>query len=111
MGKNKKRDSIWGGWEGLKIIWDLISLKQKGKCMFEKDNIQMNDLVIIKEDNIVIFSWPLGRIAGLFPGNDGKIRVESVKTQRGIFKTPITKICLLHIKKMFILSFLCFVRK
>lgn len=67
--------------------------------MFEKDNIQMNDLVIIKEDNIAIFSWPLGRIAELFPGNDEKIRVESVKTQRGIFKTPFTKICLLHIKK------------
>lgn len=63
--------------------------------MFAKDNIQINDLELIKEDNFVLCNWPLGTIVELFADNDGRIRV--VKTQRRIFKRSITKICLLPI--------------
>ncbi|XP_063913270.1 uncharacterized protein LOC135129931 [Zophobas morio] len=51
------------------------------------------DLVILKEDNTPPLQWPLARITALHPGQDGQCRVLSVKTVRGVYKRPITKVC------------------
>ncbi|GBL91567.1 hypothetical protein AVEN_23629-1 [Araneus ventricosus] len=81
----------------IQIIWKrwsndyLCNLQQRGKCFFDKNNVRIGNLVIIKEDNMAICNWPLGRIVQLFKGNDNKIRVVGVKTQKGFFKRPISK--------------------
>ncbi|GBM85144.1 hypothetical protein AVEN_85619-1, partial [Araneus ventricosus] len=90
----------------IQIIWKrwsndyLCNLQQRGKWFFDKNNVRIGDLVIIKEDNMAVCNWPLGRIVELFPGNDNKIRVVGVKTQKGFFKRPISKVCLLPIEKL-----------
>lgn len=45
--------------------------------MFDKDNVQINNLVIIKEVNVAICNWPLGRFIEFFIGKDGIITVGS----------------------------------
>lgn len=52
-------------------------------------------MVILKEDNIPPLSWPLGRITEIHPGHDGIVRAATVKTTKGSYKRPITRLCLL----------------
>lgn len=76
----------------------LNNLQQRSKWMFEKDNVKIGNLVLIKEDNLPTCKWLLGRIIELFPGLDNKIRVVKVRTANGILKRAITKICILPLK-------------
>ena len=39
--------------------------------------------------------WPLTRVAKVLPGSDGFIRVAIVKTAKGSYKRPVSKIVLL----------------
>ncbi|GFY18131.1 hypothetical protein TNCV_2045391 [Trichonephila clavipes] len=52
-------------------------------------------MVLVKEDNLPPLQWSLGGVVQVFPGDDGAVRVVDVKTQRGQFRRPITKCCLL----------------
>jgi hypothetical protein len=72
----------------------LHTLQQRTKWRSTpNDGPTVGALVIVKEDNTPPLHWPLGRITELHPGQDGKCRVVSVKTVRGVFKRPIIKIC------------------
>jgi hypothetical protein len=72
----------------------LHTLQQRTKWRSTpNDGPTVGALVILKEDNTPPLHWPLGRITELHPGQDGKCRVVSVKTVRGVFKGPIIKIC------------------
>ncbi|KAF0309118.1 putative ATP-dependent RNA helicase Dbp73D [Amphibalanus amphitrite] len=42
-------------------------------------------------------SWPLGRVARTFPGQDGLVRVVEVNTRKGVYKRPVTKIVRLEL--------------
>ena len=70
-------------------------LQQRGKWRYEKSNVNIGDLVLLVEDNLPTYKWPLGRIVEIYYGDDKKIRVVKIKTQSGIFKRAISKICLL----------------
>ena len=35
--------------------------------------------------------WPLAKIIEVHPGKDGKVRVVTVKTAKGIYKRPVVK--------------------
>jgi len=52
-------------------------------------------MVILMEDNLPPLSWSMGRIQEIHPGNDGVVRVATVRTAKGIYKRPITRLCLL----------------
>ena len=58
-------------------------------------NLQVGDVVLLQEDNLIPTKWPLGCIVNTYPGKDEIVRVVDVKTSRGIYKRPITKIALL----------------
>ena len=53
--------------------------------------------MLLKEDNLPVCKWVLGRVIQVFPGKDGRVRVVLVKTQKGEFKRAITKICVLPV--------------
>ncbi|GFW08364.1 integrase catalytic domain-containing protein [Trichonephila clavipes] len=67
----------------------------RSKWKFEKDNARVGDLVLIKEDNFAVSKWLMGRLIEVFPGKDNRIRVVTIKTQYGVVKRPISKICIL----------------
>lgn len=56
-------------------------------------------MVILMEDNAPPLSWSLGRIQELHPGGDGITRTVTVRTIKGTYKCPITRLCLLSIEK------------
>ncbi|XP_026462660.1 uncharacterized protein LOC113365282, partial [Ctenocephalides felis] len=83
------RDMFWKKWS-----IDYLSLLQKRyKWQLETPNIKINDVVLLKEDNLPPLNWLLGRITNVNPGTDGKVRVVTVKTKAGIYVRPITRIC------------------
>jgi hypothetical protein len=75
----------------------LTRLQQRPKWMTTKAEIKVNDLVLIKEENLPPLQWKLGRVQILHPGSDSITRVVTLKTQTGLIKRPIVKLCLLPI--------------
>ena len=73
----------------------LSQLQQRFKWKVPKEDIKLNDLVIIKEENLAPLQWKLGRIIQLYPGIDGKVRIVKLKTVNGEIKRPITKLVVL----------------
>ncbi|GFW27091.1 integrase catalytic domain-containing protein [Trichonephila clavipes] len=87
--------SIWKRWSNNY----LSNLQQRSKWKFEKDNARVGDLVLIKEDNLAINKWLMGRLIEVFPKKDNRIRVVTIKTQHGVVKRPISKICILPMRE------------
>lgn len=87
----------------MRVFWDrwskeyLNTLQQRVKWQQTKNNIKVNDLVLLRNDHLPPQSWMLGRIMEIHPGRDGLVRVVSIKTIAGIFKRAITQICKLPI--------------
>ncbi|GFX24745.1 integrase catalytic domain-containing protein [Trichonephila clavipes] len=69
---------IWKRWS----VDYLNSLQQRNKWHLEKKNAKIGDMVIIKEDNLPLCQWLLGRINNIYLGKDSKVRVVEVKTTR-----------------------------
>lgn len=75
----------------------LLQLQQRPKWQKGQRNLEVNDLVLIKEDNLPPLNWKLGRIIAVYPGSDNKVRVVTIKTGQGIIKRPVVKLCPLPI--------------
>ena len=73
----------------------LSNLQQRKKRQTGQTNIDINDVVIIKEENTAPTLWPMGRITKVFDGNDKIVRVVELKTLCGLFIQPVNKIVLL----------------
>ena len=65
--------------------------------MIKKDNVKINELVLLKDENLPPQKWALDRTIKLYFGEDKRVRVVEEKTQSGVYKRPISKICILPI--------------
>ncbi|GBO26086.1 hypothetical protein AVEN_46711-1 [Araneus ventricosus] len=82
---------IWKRWHR-----DYLNhLQQRSKWQFEKNDLKIGSLVLLKEDNLPPCKWVIGRVKDVIPGSDGKIRVANVQTQSGLYRRGISKICVL----------------
>ncbi|XP_055381380.1 uncharacterized protein LOC129611975 [Condylostylus longicornis] len=75
----------------------LCRLQQRPKWTKRHDNMQLGDLVLLKDENLPPSRWLMGRIIETHPGPDGLVRVVTIKTKNGTLKRSIVKICLLPI--------------
>ncbi|XP_037812325.1 uncharacterized protein LOC119604046 [Lucilia sericata] len=71
----------------------LCQLQRKPKWVQISKNLQIGDMVLIREDNLPPAQWLMGRILLTHPGNDGLVRVATIKTKNGSLKRPISKLC------------------
>ncbi|XP_055629519.1 uncharacterized protein LOC129770600 [Toxorhynchites rutilus septentrionalis] len=62
-------------------------------------DIVVGRLVIIQDDNQPPMRWKMGRIMEVHPGDDGIVRVVTLKTSAGILKRPVEKLCVLPIEE------------
>ena len=85
----------------VQLIWKrwhreyLNTLQQRTKWQSDQSNIKIGTLVLIKEDDLPVNRWVLGRIIKVIPGPDNKIRVVEIRTAKGIIKRGISKIAVL----------------
>ncbi len=78
-------------------VWSneyLSRLQHRPKWMKKEKNLQVGDLVLVKEDNLPPTRWALGRITETHPGKDGLVRTVTLRgPKQTVFKRPITKLC------------------
>jgi len=74
----------------------LPSLTERKKWKEKKLNLKEGDVVLVAEPNHPRGVYPLGRIVSTHPGQDGKVRAVTVRTQCEEYKRQITKLCLLE---------------
>jgi len=75
----------------------LTRLQQRPKWLQGRRDFRVNDVVLIKDAVLPPLKWKLGRILIVHPGEDGIVRVVTLKTADGTLKRPVVKICLLPI--------------
>ncbi|XP_026471164.1 uncharacterized protein LOC113375440 [Ctenocephalides felis] len=85
------RDQFWSLWSKQY----LNDLQKRNKWTQVQPNINLNAIVLLKEDNLPPLHWPVGRVIDTKPGQDGKVRVVTVKTSSGTYTRPVTKIVIL----------------
>ncbi|CAG7718112.1 unnamed protein product [Allacma fusca] len=75
----------------------LSKLQQRPKWYSTRPNLQIGDLVVLKDERFPPMRWKLARIVEDHPGPDGLTRVYTIKTTDGTLKRSITKLCPLPI--------------
>ncbi|GFV22049.1 integrase catalytic domain-containing protein [Trichonephila clavipes] len=81
--QNIKR-GFWNKWSS-----ELVSsLQPRKKWQDVQPNLKEDDIVFIKEEGPP-GTWPMARVLQVHPGNDGLVRVATVKTQDSVFKRPV----------------------
>ena len=76
----------------------LTILNTRGKWTERKDNVKVGDVVLMVDQNNPRGRWPLARVAKVYPGSDGRVRVVDVNAAGGkTYRRPITKLCLLEL--------------
>lgn len=100
--------SIINRWQRLKALhqqfcfrWKeeyLKELHKRSKWQLPTRNLQVGDMVVVKEDNLPVNEWRLGRIHSTYPGADDIVRVVDILTTRGVIKRPVTKLVLLPLE-------------
>ena len=75
----------------------LQNLQSRQRWTQKKRNFKVNDVVLLKEDNVTRNEWPMAKIIETFPSDDGLVRSVNLKLSKShtILKRPITKIILL----------------
>jgi hypothetical protein len=74
------------------------SLQQRQKWTDKKPNLHPGDLVLVKDDKLAPLRWMTGVIQDVHPGDDGLVRVATLRTNSGLIKRPIHRLCLLPIE-------------
>ncbi|XP_043065496.1 uncharacterized protein LOC122320916 [Drosophila ficusphila] len=97
--------SIINRWQHLKALHQQFSarwkeeylkeLHKRNKWQTPSRDIQVDDMVVVKEDNMPSNEWRLGRVVSVLPGADSRVRVVEIRTARGTITRPIHKLVLL----------------
>ncbi|XP_055632428.1 uncharacterized protein LOC129772922 [Toxorhynchites rutilus septentrionalis] len=78
----------------------LSTLQLRYKWTTSNQNLLVGAIVLIREENLPVGKWSMGRVVEIHPGEDGLVRVATVKlpNNQKPMKRPITKLCLLPIQ-------------
>lgn len=87
----KKLQEFWKRWR----TEYLSQLQGRTKRWRPAVSISVGQLVVIREDNAPPIRWKMGRILAVHPGEDGVVRVVTVKTALGSLDRPVEKLCIL----------------
>lgn len=85
---------IWRQWQS-----DYINnLQCRGRWQNKQPNLQIGDIVVIKEDNIAPQHWLLAKIIEVHPGSNGCVRNVTLKCGNGsTLQRAIQKLCKLPV--------------
>ncbi|XP_071578769.1 uncharacterized protein [Temnothorax nylanderi] len=91
----KVRQDFWARW----YLEYLNELQRRTKWVKDGPELKIGTMVLIKEKNLPCTQWALGRIAKLYPGEDGVVRTVDVKTSKGEMKRTTKNLCPLPISQ------------
>ena len=70
----------------------LDTLQKFSKWHTTTRDYKVGDVVCLREEPMAPTKWPLARIIRVFPGSDGRTRVVTVRTSKGVYNRPIVKL-------------------
>ena len=70
-------------------------LTRHNKWRYPTRNLSVGDVVLLRDDAAIPTKWPLGRVIEVHPGTDKLVRVATIRTSKGTYKRPITKLAVL----------------
>ncbi|XP_075161709.1 uncharacterized protein LOC142234459 [Haematobia irritans] len=70
----------------------LKELQRRYKWPSPRENLKVDQMVVIRDDQLPPCEWKLGRITKTFPGRDGYVRVAEIRTSSGITTRDITRL-------------------
>lgn len=71
----------------------LHQLQQRTKWTKPQTNLDVGELVLVREDNETPLQWKRGRVVAVHPGHDGLVRVATVKTATSTLRRPTIRLC------------------
>ena len=67
------------------------------KWKAEQRNLKVNDIVMVAaEISSIRGKWLVGRVLEVYPGSDGKVRNVCVRTAKGTYQRPVTKVAVIY---------------
>ncbi|XP_034946345.1 uncharacterized protein [Chelonus insularis] len=91
----QKLPHFWKQWSK-ECLQEYLSVSKWRRAAYD---IAVGFLLLSIKDNLPPAQWPLARVIGVHPGQDGLIRVVSIKTSKTTFTRPITKLIVLPADK------------
>ena len=52
----------------------------------------MGDVDLLKDSELFFRSWPLAVVEQVYPGEDGLVRVATLRTSKGLYKRSVTRL-------------------
>lgn len=79
----------------------LATLQQRSKWQQTSENLCVNDIVVVRHENLPPTHWRLGRVTAVHPGSDGLVRTVTVRYSHWDgnrmvpreFQRPVQKLC------------------
>lgn len=87
------QEQIWRCWS--KDYLHSLQLRDKWRKV--QPEIRVNELVLLKNSLLPPSKWELARVQETHPGEDGHVRVVTLRTARSVYKRPIVQICRLPV--------------
>ena len=85
-------DLFWTGW-----VKEYLPLLQERQNWFtKKQNLQVNDLVLMVDEKTPREQWPLAIIEETYPDKCGNVRQALVRTSKSKVKRDVRKLCVLE---------------
>ena len=79
---------IWTQWP-----WKYLNtLNRFSKWHTKTRDYQVHDVMCLREEPTAPTRWPLAKVIKVHPGQDGKVRVDTVRTTKGDYVRPVVKL-------------------
>ncbi|XP_055711546.1 uncharacterized protein LOC129806797 [Phlebotomus papatasi] len=75
----------------------ITTLQNRPKWCTSTKNLEIGDLVLVREPNMRLSSWKMARIIATHPGRDNVVRVVTIKTQEGMQKRAVNTLAKLPV--------------
>lgn len=85
---------FWNRWQSEY----LSRLQERPKWLKRQNELQIGDIVLLKDVQTPPSKWALGRVVEKHPGSDGACRVYSVWCNKSVTKRSVSKLCALPIE-------------
>ncbi|KAL7296595.1 hypothetical protein TKK_0010023 [Trichogramma kaykai] len=89
----KMRDDFWARWSQEHLTY----MQQRSKWIKPQPNVQVGDVVLVKNELQPASQRLMGRFTRCYYGDDGLCRVALVHTTKGEYRRPMSKLILLPI--------------
>ncbi|XP_048252604.1 uncharacterized protein LOC125380888 [Haliotis rufescens] len=74
------------------VKYYLPDMQLRTKWQKERQNLKMNDVVMIVDPQLLRAQWPVGRVTKTYPGTDGCVRTATVSVKDKEYTRPITRL-------------------